>query len=238
MSVLCYGRNASGDGSHKALEVNSNGALETEITNSSLTVDLGATDNAVLDSIVTNTTGLNSCVDGSELQVDVVSGVMTCNAGSNLNTSSLALESGGNLATIAGDTTSMDAKMASLGQKTKSGSMPVTLASDEDALNVIMSSSNFGSQANLWDGASVILSNNSSVANVSSYKVITIFGHSDGVDAVLLQVSEDNSNFYTHSELLPGANGYFAKDITSAVKYVRLEATASNTITATCLGKN
>lgn len=35
-------------------------------------VDLGAVDNAVLDQIATNTTGLNNAVSGSELQVDVV----------------------------------------------------------------------------------------------------------------------------------------------------------------------
>jgi len=37
-----------------------------------VTANLGATDNAVLDSIVTNTTGLAGTVSGSELQVDVV----------------------------------------------------------------------------------------------------------------------------------------------------------------------
>jgi hypothetical protein len=40
-----------------------------------------------------------------------VAGTMTVNAGTNLNTSALALESGGNLATIAGDTTSIDGKI-------------------------------------------------------------------------------------------------------------------------------
>ena len=40
-----------------------------------------------------------------------VSGTVTANAGTNLNTSALALESGGNLAAIAGDTTSLDGKV-------------------------------------------------------------------------------------------------------------------------------
>ena len=101
---------------------------------------------------------------------------ITANAGTNLNTSALALESGGNLATVAGavsgtemqvdvvaalpagtnaigklsansgvdigdvDVTTYpgpaDAKFATLGQKAKAGSMPVTLASDEDTLTV------------------------------------------------------------------------------------------------------
>ena len=45
---------------------------------------------------------------GNSITVD---GTITANAGSNLNTSALALESGGNLATIAGDTTSIDGKI-------------------------------------------------------------------------------------------------------------------------------
>lgn len=50
------------------------------------------------------------------VQIDVltlpsISGTVTANAGTNLNTSLLALESGGNLATIAGDTTSIDGKI-------------------------------------------------------------------------------------------------------------------------------
>ena len=40
-----------------------------------------------------------------------VTGTVTANAGTNLNTSALATESGGNLDTIAGDTTSLDAKI-------------------------------------------------------------------------------------------------------------------------------
>lgn len=47
-------------------------------------------------------------VTGEEIPV---SGTITVNAGTNLNTSALALESGGNLATIAGDTTSIDGKI-------------------------------------------------------------------------------------------------------------------------------
>lgn len=68
-----------------------------------------------------------------------VSGTVTANAGTNLNTSALALESGGNLATVASEVTSIDAKMASLGQKTASGSMPVVIASDQTVIPVIPS---------------------------------------------------------------------------------------------------
>jgi hypothetical protein len=48
---------------------------------------------------------------GTNNDVTVTSGTVTANAGTNLNTSALALETGGNLATIAGDTTSIDGKI-------------------------------------------------------------------------------------------------------------------------------
>ena len=41
-----------------------------------------------------------------------------------------------NSGTIVGDTTSIDGKIPTVGQKTKAGSVPVTLASDEDTVNV------------------------------------------------------------------------------------------------------
>lgn len=78
------------------------------------TVQLGATDNAVLDQIDSNTdygavTGggteagaLRVTVASDSTGVLTVDGAVTANAGTNLNTSALALESGGNLATIAG----------------------------------------------------------------------------------------------------------------------------------------
>lgn len=77
-----YGDQTGGGTETGALRVtianNSTGVLSVDDNGGSLTVDgtvtanLGATDNAVLDSIATNTTGLNSCVGGTELQVDVV----------------------------------------------------------------------------------------------------------------------------------------------------------------------
>ncbi len=56
-----------------------------------------------------------------------VSGTVTANAGTNLDTSTLALETGGNLATIATNT-------PAVGQTTMSASVPVTVASDQSNL--------------------------------------------------------------------------------------------------------
>ncbi|MCA3704262.1 MAG: hypothetical protein INF12_14665 [Methylobacterium sp.] len=57
-----------------------------------------------------------------------VSGTVTANAGTNLNTSALALESGGNLATLVTRTT--------VGQTTMSASRPVAIASDQSTIPV------------------------------------------------------------------------------------------------------
>lgn len=56
-----------------------------------------------------------------------VAGTVTANAGTNLNTSALALESGGNLATIKTNTD----KIPTQGQKLEAGSMPVVLPASQ-----------------------------------------------------------------------------------------------------------
>ena len=67
-------------------------------------------------------------VDGSAV-TQPISGTVTANAGTNLNTSALALESGGNLATLV-------TRTPAVGQTTMSGSSPVVIASDQSALSV------------------------------------------------------------------------------------------------------
>jgi hypothetical protein len=62
-----------------------------------------------------------------------VSGTVTANAGTNLNTSALALETGGNLAEIKTNTDNIPA----VGQAAMAASMPVTMASDQSDLVVV-----------------------------------------------------------------------------------------------------
>lgn len=84
-------------------------------------------------------------VDGSGTALPV-SGTVTANAGTNLNTSALALETGGNLATLAGTVTSARAAVnlisgqagITAGAGAVAASTPrVTLASDDPLLTVI-----------------------------------------------------------------------------------------------------
>jgi hypothetical protein len=72
-------------------------------------------------------------VIASDQDTLVVSGTVTSNAGTNLNTSALALETGGNLAEIKTNTDNIPA----VGQAAMAASMPVTMASDQSDLVVV-----------------------------------------------------------------------------------------------------
>lgn len=66
------------------LTVNLGSNNDVTVTSGAVTATLSAVDNAVLDSIVTNTTGLAGAVSGSELQVDIVSApTLTVDLGTN-----------------------------------------------------------------------------------------------------------------------------------------------------------
>ena len=88
-------------------------------------VNLGATDNAVLDQIVTNTTGLAGTVAGSELQVDVVSGTVTAN---------LSATDNAVLDVIAGDTTSLDSKVTACNTGAIAGTVTANLSATDNAV--------------------------------------------------------------------------------------------------------
>lgn len=136
------------------------------------TVDLGATDNAVLDTIATNT---GNALTDTQLRATAVpvSGTVTANAGTNLNTSALALESGGNLASIKTNTD----KIPTIGQTTMAGSTPVVLASDQSSIpvNATLSAetSKIIGTVNIASGQSVGITANSSV-NVAQMNGVAI----------------------------------------------------------------
>ena len=98
----------------RALSVNSSGQLNINNVSGTVSLPTGAATDATLSSIKTSL--------GSPLQQ--TGGSVTANAGVNLNTSALALESGGNLAAI-------NAKTPALGQALASGSTPVVLPASQ-----------------------------------------------------------------------------------------------------------
>ena len=104
----------------------------TQPVSGTVTANLGAVDNAVLDDIASDTEAIKTSLAtagglavnlGANNDVTVTSGSVTANAGTNLNTSALALETGGNLASIKTNTD----KIPALGQALAAGSVPVVL---------------------------------------------------------------------------------------------------------------
>lgn len=119
------------------LQIKAKAGTEIPISAVSLPLPTGAAQESGgnLDTIAGDTTS----IDGKITACDTgnVAGAVTANAGTNLNTSALALEAG-NIATVAGDTTSIDSKTPALGQAAKAASVPVTLASDQEPIDVNM----------------------------------------------------------------------------------------------------
>lgn len=112
---VAYGLDSSGN--PKAIKTDANGAISTQVVNSSgSSVSARAVNSAIVGTdvgMVTNTVihGLSSAGGGTYVDVKVnPSGTLQveANAGTNLNTSALALESGGNLAATATSLAIMD----------------------------------------------------------------------------------------------------------------------------------
>lgn len=106
-------------------------------TNNDVTVTSGTITavTSITNAVAVTNAGITTiagAVAGSEMQVDVltlpaVTGTVTANAGTNLNTSALALEAGGNLAAIKAKTDNIPA----LGQALAAASVPVVLTASQ-----------------------------------------------------------------------------------------------------------
>lgn len=142
-----------------------------------VTAELSATDNAVLDSIASAQLpdGHNVTVDNASLAVtgtfwqatQPISGTVTANAGTNLNTSALATEAG-NLASIKAKTDNIPA----LGQALAAASVPVILPS--------------ATITTLTPPAAI-------TGFATSAKQDTLIGHVDGVETLLGTIDADTS---------------------------------------------
>lgn len=111
--VAIYGSDDGGT-TKRLIKTDAGGAIQVDLEVSSVTVDNVTIDNEGGASAVNVQDG------GNSLTVD---GAVTANAGTNLNTSALALESGGNLASIKTNTDKIPAQ----GQALAAASLPVVL---------------------------------------------------------------------------------------------------------------
>lgn len=147
---------------------------------------------ALLGTIDADTSNLSTKIDtiagaisGTEMQVDVltlpsITGTVTANAGTNLNTSALALEAGGNLAAIKAKTDNIPA----LGQALAAASVPVILPA--------------ATITTLTPPAAI-------TGFATSAKQDTIIGHVDGIETVLGTIDADTSNISTKIDTIAGA---------------------------------
>lgn len=128
--------------------------------------------------IASDSTGVLSVDDnGGALTVD---GSVTSNAGTDLNTSALALEAGGNLAAIKAKTDNIPA----LGQALAAASVPVILPA--------------ATITTLTPPAAI-------TGFATSAKQDTIIGHVDGLEALATTIDADTSNISTKIDTLAGA---------------------------------
>jgi hypothetical protein len=144
----------------------------------------------------------------------------------------------GHLATIAGDTTSLDAKVPALGSAAAAAALPVILATDQPAIPTQV----YGSQANAWSAASVSSTDTSTALDCRYAARVTYLGTVDAAITFYPEYSMDNSNWYADSInaiVHSGAGSMISHLQPVAARYVRLAAQSGSgvTVTATLCAK-
>lgn len=189
-------------------------------------------------------------VDGSAV-TQPVSGAITANAGTNLNTSALALESGGHLA-------SLDSHLPAQGQAAMAASLPVVVANNQSNLPVQLVDSGGTNKAAVDSNGNLQVkggylemaglsagSLNADLVpstDISAYSWISLQINSAAFSGTLsFQGSNDNTNFVSITLQAPGGGATFYT--TSAgnsiymgpryYRYLRVRATAYTSGTAT-----
>lgn len=86
--------------------------------------------------------------------------------------------------------------------------------------------------ATLWNAATVIANDTSSIIDIEHCQHIDIIGSTDGAVNIDVQLSHDNTNWYAGPQLIvPGAEEFYAS-LTIGAQYLRLKVDAGVTITA------
>lgn len=161
-----------------------------------------------------------------------ISGSVTANAGTNLNTSLLALESGGNLATIAGKDFATQTTLAAVNAKLVSGT---------DIGDVTINNASGGSAVNIQDGGNTITVDNggtfpvqeSALTSVGSFqKTVTTAGTRVQLDtntskSVTIKAKTTNTGLiYVGNVAVTSSNGF----ILSAGDTISLDISNTNLV--------
>jgi len=159
----------------RAREANSDGMPVTGIGADSMMLWNGTTFDRWKESGAVSGAALTDMADRAARQLGhtvVDSGNITANAGTNLNTSALALETGGNLAAAKADLDTLVTRLPAQGQALKAASVPVVLASDQGNLPVSVQNATALGQATMAASSPVVIASNQSAVPMSLAQVL------------------------------------------------------------------
>jgi hypothetical protein len=215
--------------SSSSFKVNSDLEQLVSITNSTAIPVSDSSALTKLTAIDTNTTGLNNCVSGNELQIDIVACSPTLNVA---DASALT-----KLTAI--DTNTQNIPAA--GQAAMAASLPVAIATNQSAVPVSMSNANnSGSANNLNSSSSVSSGDFSSEVDTRTGKNITILGLTSDTSGTKIEIhaSPSSGSGYVKwlYDIYPDSNGNFAVQMNGvAINYLKIKYFSTATVTATAL---
>lgn len=125
-----------------------------------------------------------------------------------------------------------------VGQQATDDSVSVVLATGHAALPITYGTRCFGSEGNLWDNVAVSANGTSTAFDACNATMVSIVGNTSTATNLSLELSLDNSNYYSSMWSIPSANGNFHLELNHlGAKWLRLKSSASATITASAGGK-
>jgi len=228
---LATSANQSTTNSNLSTIASNQASLATESTLSNVSSEL-ATQSTDLNNIASSTSSTNSSVQ-------------------NIDTSTTSTAS--NTSSISSTISNLDTKVSSGSDAALSAAQQVLLYARDsggglDALQVNGSgelivttsggsSSHNGSQGNLMNAVSASNGTVSNVITTTSSNSVNIFGSTTGTGQIEVEVSADNSTFYTMGySIFPNGSGLFSQQFPNVISnYWRIKATETATITATLL---
>ena len=95
-----------------------------------------------------------------------------------------------------------------------------------------------GSHANAWNNVAVGVNGVSNSIDCQFAPNISAFGTTDGATKIVVQLSQDNVNFYDAVSDIVGGPGDFTISGVFGARYMRLKSTVARTITATIAAKD
>lgn len=149
------------------------------VTQNTQPLPTGAATEATLATIDADTSSLAGCVDGTEVQVDVVSSALPTGAATE---ASLALVNA-DTTTIAFDTTSLDAKVPSQGTALMAASLPVTISTDDTMITSLDTAiDSIDGKITACNTGAVVIASGACTVDATDLDIRALSGTTDEVD--------------------------------------------------------